>query len=323
MKITRRVALATLASATAAAAVTRNAFSAELQAVRVGMINIIDDAPLHVAVKRGYFEAEGLNLQLSPISGGAAAIPGLLGGAFDIIDGNSVSTLLAVSQGLKLVVVAPSTNMKPGTDVPTMVGRKDENFKTPADFAGKVFAVNNRNNINWLYGRAWLLKNGIQPQPSSFKEVPFPQMLDAVVRKQVDGAFIVEPFQLAALATGKVKVIGSPFIDVQPSVDVGEYATTADYAAKNLPIIEKFDRALRRGIDWFNNNRHDAKLYELISSFTHIPLETVKHLDLPVRPMESSLEQHRKTAELMLAQGMISKPIDVSEVLLPISMKAK
>ncbi len=322
MDITKRIALTALVSLAAAAAA-HNACSAELQTVRVGMINIIDDTPLRVALKRGYFKDEGLSLQLSPVSGGAAAIPGLLGGAFDIIDGNSVSTLLAVSQGVRLVVVAPSSNMEPGNDVPTIIGRKDENFKTPADFAGKVFAVNNRNNINWLYGRAWLEKKGINPQPSSFKEVPFPQMLDAVVRKQVDGAFIVEPFQVAALATGKVKVIGSPFIDVQPNVDVGEYDTTADYAAKNLAIIEKFDRALRRGIDWYNDNRHNPELYGIISSFTRIPLETVKHLNLPVRRPKSSLEQHQKTADLMLAQGMISKPIDVSKVLLPISMKAE
>ena len=45
---------------------------------------------------------------------------------------------------------------------------------------GKSIAVNTRNKVIWLYARAWVKATGGDPERVTFKEVPFPQMEDAL-----------------------------------------------------------------------------------------------------------------------------------------------
>src|SRR4051812_35633970 len=67
--------------------------------INVGAMPVTDDAPLQIAVQQGLFKAEGLNVKLQTIAGGADAIPKLKGGSLDISFGNFVSFLGAKSKG--------------------------------------------------------------------------------------------------------------------------------------------------------------------------------------------------------------------------------
>src|SRR6266852_3054767 len=86
--------------AAGAVMVSFGASSADLEKVRVSIIPINDVAPLFSAIQQGYFREVGLEIDTTPSAGGAAGIPGLIGGSFDIVYGNVVSALLAAQQGL-------------------------------------------------------------------------------------------------------------------------------------------------------------------------------------------------------------------------------
>src|SRR5258708_13548300 len=90
------------------AAFTALATTASAQTVRVNYIPITDVTPMFVAIDKGYFAAEGLTIMPTPSTGGAAGVPGLMAGAFDVMYGNVVSTMLAQQQGVKLDIIAPS-----------------------------------------------------------------------------------------------------------------------------------------------------------------------------------------------------------------------
>jgi hypothetical protein len=50
--------------------------------------------------------------------------------------------------------------------------------------------VDTRNNVIWLYARAWIKRSGANPAPVAFRDVPFPQMNDrrSVTRPPVSPA---------------------------------------------------------------------------------------------------------------------------------------
>src|SRR5690625_2363487 len=52
----------------------------ELQEVTVGAIAIADVAPLHLAVQEGFFEEEGLDVEIVETTGGAVSLPGVVAG---------------------------------------------------------------------------------------------------------------------------------------------------------------------------------------------------------------------------------------------------
>ncbi|MDB5559933.1 MAG: hypothetical protein JWQ36_2867, partial [Enterovirga sp.] len=98
------------------------ASAAELTKLRVSTIPIADTASFEVAREKGFFAAEGLEIDTTPTSGGAIGIPALMSGQLQVAYSNVVSIILAASQGLDLVVFAAA----------------DETSDAPPDLAGLV-----------------------------------------------------------------------------------------------------------------------------------------------------------------------------------------
>lgn len=296
------------------------ATAADLEKVRVSIIPIGDVAPLFVAVQNGYFREVGLEIDTTPSAGGAAGIPGLIGGSFDIAYGNVVSALLAAQQGLDIKVIAAGTNVTdPKLDATGIFTRTDSGIKSGKDLEGKSIAVNTRNNVIWLYARAWVKATGGDPERVTFKEVPFPQMEDALRQQRVDAAFMVPPFSLVAAQKDGLSKVGSPYSDVQPGVDVGQYVTTGKLLAAKPDTIKKFVTALRKGIEWHNANLTSDALLSLISGYTRADVALLKLAPVPTAPVRSDLLQIGKTMQLMIESKLLPGPLDLDKIVDPLA----
>ncbi len=296
---------------------------AAAQNLRVNYIPIIDVTPLFAAIDQGYFKDEGINIVLTPSTGGAAGIPGLMAGAYDVMFGNVVSTAIAEQQGFKLVVVGASTKLDPeAPNTSGIVARAADGIKGGKDLEGKTVAVNTRNNVIWLFARAWIAKTGGDPNKVTFKEVPFPQMLDALRGKQVDAAFMVDPFMTAAASDKETfSYIASPYKEVQPGVEIGHYITTRDYLDKNKDLLAKFSRAYRKGVVWYNSNLQNPELVRIISGFTKMQPEQVAKLSLQKMAEVVDPDTVAVTMKLMKDNGLLTRDIDVRGMTDPNAMK--
>jgi len=306
-----------------AAAIAAIGTAASAQTVRVNYIPITDVTPLFVAIEKGYFAAEGLTIVPTPSTGGAAGIPGLMAGAFDVMYGNVVSTMLAQKQGFKLEVISAGTKQFANpANTNGLVARKADGIKTGKDLEGKTVAVNTRNGIIWLFARAWVVKTGGDATKVTFKEVAFPQMLDALRGKQVDAAFMVNPFFNAAVNDADTfTMVASPYREVQNDVEVGHYITTQDYYEKNRDILAKYSRAFRKGVQWYNANLKDPELIRIVSGFTKMKPETVAAIDLQKLPEVVDLATVAKTVQLMKDNGLITGDIDIRGMTDPDALK--
>jgi NitT/TauT family transport system substrate-binding protein len=286
--------------------------SAAPEKLRVSIIPINDVTPLFSAIKNGYFAEEGLEIDTSPSAGGAVGIPGLVAGSFDIVYGNVVSMLLAAQQGIDIRVVAPGTKVdKVEDDSSAMVVRSDSGIATGKDLEGKNVGVNTRNNVIWLYARAWIKASGGDPDKVTYREVPHPQLEDALRQKQIDGGFMVIPYVALATAKPDFKAISHPYSAVQLGVDVGEYLTTSKFLAERPETAAKFLRALRRGIEWYNANRGTPPLLEIVSGFTKIDVELLKKVNMSPSPLKVDPVQVETTMKLMIDNKLLKAPIDV------------
>jgi NitT/TauT family transport system substrate-binding protein len=283
---------------------------AQTTRLRVSTIPIIDTAPLQVAVTRGYFAAEGLEVDTTPTQGGAAGIPALAAGQVQIAFSNVISMILGARQGLGFEIIAAGSNTGDAPpDLAALVARKGSTFKTGKDLEGKRVAVNTRNNIIWLYARAWVRATGGNPDAVTYLEVPFPQMVDAVRGDRVDVAFIVEPFLSAGLG-GDLQLVGWPYNTVQKRIPVAQYAATRTFIQQNPQVIDRWVRAYHRGVDWTNQNRGSEELAKIISGYTRIAPEQIMKLALP--PYEKTVDPVAlgPVVEQMRSNGMIDGPFD-------------
>jgi NitT/TauT family transport system substrate-binding protein len=297
------------------------ASAADLEKVRVSIIPINDVAPLFVAIQNGYFRELGLEVDTAPSAGGAAGIPGLIGGSFDVVYCNVVSALLASQQGLDVKAVAPGTKVAAReTDTTPIIVRSDSGIKSGKELEGKSIAVNTRNNVIWLYARAWIKATGGDPDRVTFKEVPFPQIEDALRQQRVDSAFLVAPFSVIAVQKPGLMAIANPYSDIQLGVDVGQYITTGKLLAAKPETIKKFVAGLRKGAEWYNANRKNEALLSIITGYTKTDASILRSIALPAAPLRSDLVQIKKTMDLMIENKLLAGPLDLSKIIDPLAL---
>lgn len=287
---------------------------AQTTKLRVSIIPIIDVAPLQVAVAKAFLPPRGWR-SIPRRQGGAAGIPALAAGQVQIAFSNVISMVLGAKQGLGFEIVSAGSNT--GDSLPDLAGlvaKKGAQFKTGKDLEGKRIAVNTRNNIIWLYARAWVRATGGNPDAVTYLEVPFPQMVDAVKGDRVDAAFIVEPFLSAGLA-GDLQVIGWPYNTIGKHIPVAQYAASSAFIKQNPQIIEKFVRAYHKGIDWTNANMKSDEFARIVSAYTRMTPEQISKLTLP--PYEKTVDPAAVDVviDLMRRNGMIDGPFDTKSLL--------
>lgn len=287
---------------------------AQVTKLRVSTIPIIDTAPMQAAIAKGFFAAEGLEVDTTPTAGGAAGLPALAAGQVQIAFSNIISIVLGAKQGLGFEVIAAGSGT--GTTLPDLAGiiaKKGSTMKTGKDLEGKRLAVNTRNNIIWLYARAWVQATGGNPDAVTYLEVPFPQMIDALNGDRVDAAFVVEPFLSRGMKTDAV-LVGWPYFTVQKKIPVGMYAATKDYIQKNPGVIERFTRAYNKGADWINQNQGSEEWLKIVSGYTRMPPEALKGLALPSFEKTVDVAAVGPVVELMRKHGMLEGAFDIKSL---------
>lgn len=293
---------------------TLGAQARDLKDVKISLMSVVDVAPVYAAMKQGYFEEQGLRVEVVPSTGGAAAIPGLIGGSFQFAYGNIVSNVLAVDKGLDLVAIAPTVEVPQKDGINGIVVKADSGIQSGADLEGRSLAVNSRNNIVWLMARAWIRATGGDPDKVTYREVPFPQMQDAVHGGQVDAAFLHAPFYAIALQSGLVGAGQNPYIIVQPKIEVGQYSTTGTLIKNEPEVVDGFLAALAKGNAWYDAHIDGPEVLELISEFTGMSKEDAGNLVLGRSLQAFDIAEFEKTLALMHKEDMLSHAISIDRV---------
>jgi NitT/TauT family transport system substrate-binding protein len=280
----------------------------------VGVIPIVDVAPIYLGDEQGFFEERGIQLDLVPGSGGAAAVPGVVAGDFQFAFGNVTSVLLAASQGLPLRVVAEgnSSTGDPETDFSAVVVAADSPVQSAADLAGKTVAVNNLRNIGEVTIRKAVEDAGGDPGSINFVELAFPDMPAAVTGGDVDAAWVVEPFVTVATGQGARKVLAN-FAEAVDDLTVATYFTTEQVIAEDPQLVDDFQAAIGESLQYAQDNPDEVR--RIVTTYTQITPEVAEQMALPAFPQEVNVESLEAVAELMQQYEITSEPVDVDALL--------
>ncbi|MEU5341371.1 ABC transporter substrate-binding protein [Streptomyces sp. NPDC020766] len=271
--------------------------------VKVGIIPIVDVAPLYLGDKKGFFSSRGIKLKMESAQGGAAIIPGVVSGQFQFGFSNTTSLMLAQTKGVpvKSVVNGAASNGKVGADVTGVAVKKNSSVKSAKDLAGKTVAVNTLQNIGDTTVRESVRKAGGDPSKVKFVEIPFDQMPAALDGGQVDAAWMGEPATTIAKAQG-ARVIASPFAETDPKLTVATYFTSAKVTRENPDLVKKFSEAMAESLTYASEHPDEAR--QILTSYTKISGDVLDKLILPSWPAEIDMASLEKLAALGEEDGI-------------------
>jgi NitT/TauT family transport system substrate-binding protein len=313
MGLTRRAFLGNAAIAAAGLPLTARLGWAQTKG-KLGYMKIVDNAPMFVAMDRGFFKSAGLELETVPMAGGAVIVQGVTSGDLQIGWTNVISLYQAHMAGFDFKFIAGGAiNLKGTNDTHALLVAKGSSIKNAKDLEGKTVAVNTLNNIVHLMALAWLDKNSADSAKVKFVEIPFPQMEAALVAGKIDAASAQEPFPSAALAKGVARVLANPWSDVLAKFLIASWFASDKWLQKNKKTAQSFIAALNRGIDAVKADPKSSR--NVIAKWTGLNPDMAGKIPLPVFERELSETDLQATIDLTQKYKLIPRAFKAADVI--------
>jgi len=219
------------------------AMAQEKMQLQLNWFQLADHAPVYLAMKKGYFKEEGIDLTVLRGSGSADSAKKIDLGQADVGISDAPTVLTAISKGANLKMVAVVFD-KAGNNV---FFKKTAAIKTPKDLVGKKIAVPPADSHRVLWP-AFASLNGIDPNAVTLVNVK-PEGKQAIVAAgEVDGSFdLYTSYAIWEKVLGKGEVGHLLWADYGLPIYGHTYFVNNDLIKKNPKLIERFLRATHKG----------------------------------------------------------------------------
>jgi NitT/TauT family transport system substrate-binding protein len=284
----------------------------ELTPITVGILPIADLAPLYHGIEAGYFEEEGLDVTTEIGQGGAALVPAVVSGEYQLAFGNYVSLMLARQNGVDVQIVANVVNGADTEDRGTnaLLVAPDSGIAGVEDLAGKTFAVTTLENVGEVNIRTTLREAGVDDDDIEFVELPFPDMNAAVESGEVDVAWQAEPFVTLGEKAGLVN-IADPMYATTPSMPLAGLFASGAWIEENPDLVEAFDRAMQRSFDASDD---EEAMRAAIEANTQTPPDILPELALANWQPELDTDTLALIGELATEYGVLEEEPDLDQL---------
>ncbi|MGG1629999.1 ABC transporter substrate-binding protein [Rossellomorea sp. NRS-1567] len=249
-----------------------------VQKVRVAEVTrSIFYAPEYVAIEKGFFKEEGLDIELTTTWGGDKTMTTLLSGGADIALVGSETSIYVHAQGSDDPVINFAQLTQ--TDGTFLVSReKVENFEWD-QLKGTTFLGQRKGGMPQMVGEFVLKQNGIDPQSdlNLIQNIDFANIASAFASGTGDYVQLFEPTASIFEQEGKGHIVAS-FGTESGHVPYTTFMSKDSYMKENKETVEKFTEALYKAQAWVaeNSAADIAKVIEPYFEDTELSLiETV------------------------------------------------
>ena len=292
----------------------------EVQKVTVMMpfIPQIQWAAYYVAKNNGYYENEGLDVEIQySTKGSAGPIGQLVGGNVDFILTDKESVIMARSKDLDIIATYP---IEP-TNVFYILSEKDKNITKPSDLIGKKVGL--ISSASGAYGNLLVI---LHLSDIDINDIEIVQAGTAVVPAFLEGKFDAVAIHLSQKLLIEEKIPDLNIINASDYTDMssGHIVVNRNLIENNPELVKKFLRATKQGLEYAIKNPNEAvEIYIGFNPDAESKREVSRnlwntfikehHYEEKI-PVFESPEDWRKTQDLLYDVEMITEKKDISEM---------
>jgi NitT/TauT family transport system substrate-binding protein len=245
--------------------------SAEDATLRFAIIPVDGQAEIYYARDLGLFKKTGLDVEIQPITNGAAIIAAVVSGAADIGGSNTSSVAIAYNRNIPVTIIWAGGVYNTAAPTSICIVGKNSSLRSARDLNGKVVGTNGLRNITEFATRAWLDKNGGDSSTVKFVEFPFSDMAAALSESRIDAAVVIEPFIPDAMKTARL--YSNCFDGIAPRYALTTFIAASAWAKSHPLVIAKFQDVMRTTALWAKNNH--AASAAILAKETHVSVDLI------------------------------------------------
>ena len=253
--------------------------------------------PSWVTAERGIWRKYGFDVEPILVSGGARAVPALIGNSVQFLIGSDTGVTTAQLQGIPVVRLGVTMNTL-GSSLLTQA-----NVQSIQDLKGKILGISRGRDASYIRLAKLLRDNGLNPN----EDVKFLSIgggeggrLSALKAGVIHGTMLFPPLDLIARTEG-LKVL-SKFDVPTPG---GGINTTAALLKQNRPLVLNFLKGYIEGIHYMIGHKPESlKILQRyfqnsdLTAMGYLYDETTRRLEKELRASPESIAFHYDMAAL-------------------------
>lgn len=293
----------------------------ELQEVKVGEVTrSIFYAPQYVAIEKGFFEEEGLKVDLKTIAGGDKTMTALLSGGIDVALVGSETSIYVTAQGAN----DPIKNFAQltQTDGTFLVAREQIDDFSWEMLKGTTFLGQRKGGMPQMAGEFVLKKHGIDPHSdlNLIQNIEFANISTAFASGTGDYVQLFEPTASIFEAEGVGHIVAS-FGTESGHLPYTSFMTKASFIESDAETVEKFTRAIKKAQDWVYANSAEDVAKAIQPFFEDTEVELIATVVDRYKQQESFAkdpildeEEWNNLQDVMEEAGELPKRMDYNEL---------
>ena len=256
----------------------------ELQTIQLNEVTrSVFYAPQYVAISNGFFEEEGLKLEITTGQGADKVMTAILAGQSDIGLCGPEAAIYVYNEGKEdYIEVFGQLTQKDGS---FLVSKEDTDNFSWQDLKGKTVIPGRKGGVPYMTLEYVLKQNGINPQTDLVLDdsIKFDLMAGAFTGGEAEYVTLFEPTASMTEDAGKGYVVASVG-EAAGEIPYTAYCAKKSYIANNEDIIQGFTNAIYKGEQWVKE--HSAReVAEAIQEF--FP-------DTTIESLETSVEKYKE-----------------------------
>lgn len=231
-------------------------------------------APLYVAIEKGYFKDENIDLTLVTGFGADKTMTAVISGEADIGFMGSEASVYMYSEGASdYVVNFAQLTQRAGN---FLVARQDNEHFQWADLKGKTVLGGRKGDMPEMVFEYILKENGIDPEKdlTIIQNIDFGSTAPAFADGRGDFTIEFEPGATSLESEGKGHVIASLGKD-SGYVPYTAFSAKKSYLKENPDVIQRFTNALQKGMDYVRSHSPSETASVIKPQFPETTLEMI------------------------------------------------
>lgn len=279
--------------------------STNLKTIRLNeVVRSVFYAPMYVAINEGFFEEEGLAIDLSTGQGADKTMQQLLSGNVDIGFSGPEQVVYIYNQGREdYPVVFGQLTQRDGS---FLVGREEEENFDWSSLKGKEIIGGRPGGIPEMALEYVLKQNGLNPENDvkMVTNVDFTATAGAFKSGIGDYVALFEPTATMLEKDGAGNIVSS-IGNEAGNISYTCFYTTKSYMDENPDIIQKFTNAIYKGQQWVQQHTSEEVADSIISFFPG----TDKEVIVKVIDNYKNIEAYSETPEV--SEDGLNKLMDI------------
>jgi len=240
--------------------------------------HILNFLPFDVAMAKGFFQEEGLDLEVTYLTGGTTTAQALLAGQVDFSLNAIDYAYKAAARGKSNLRMVALMNRVPGM-VLVVDSRHRDTIQDIGDLVGKRLGVTSKGSGTHMVLNFLLAKKGVDPQAVTVVKAGTSTFPPALENGKIHGGIALEPFASILIEQGKVQVLAD-LRSMQNTIEVfgGPYnlagiMTRQDIIARDPELVRRFVTAIVKALRWMSEHTPEDIAAVLLRTVTGSDLD--------------------------------------------------